>query len=140
MVGTYVFVRLVAANRSKETKAPATTVGRAIISIWAAMGISIFALLLPLGLSGRADQQTYIAVISAMLGMANAGSGILLKWKAQFACAVVWWVAGAVSCFGSMTQSSIAFLVAIFLCQIVFGLYCMVAEARIRKVRGTAHA
>ena len=45
------------------------------------MGISMFALLLPLGLSGRADQQVCVAVIVALLGMANAASGILLSGK-----------------------------------------------------------
>jgi hypothetical protein len=140
MIGTFVFVRVLASKRHKEAGTPTTTIGRAIISIWTAMGISIFALLLPMGLSGRGDQQTYVAVISAMLGMANAGSGILLKWKAQFACAVVWWIAGAVSCLGSITQSSIAFLTAIFFCQIVFGIYCMMLEARVRKLRGAVHA
>ena len=139
MIGTFVFVRVLASNRRKEAKAPATTIGRAMISIWTAMGISIFALLLPMGLSGRGDQQVYIAVISAMLGMANAASGILLKWKAQFACAVVWWLAGAVSCLGTITQSTLAFLIAIFLCQIVFGIYAMLMESR-RNRRETAHA
>jgi peptidoglycan/LPS O-acetylase OafA/YrhL len=74
-----------------------------------------------------------------MLGMANAASGILLKWKAQFACAVVWWLAGAVSCLGTITQSTLAFLIAIFLCQIVFGIYAMLMESR-RNRRETAHA
>jgi hypothetical protein len=139
MIGTFVFVRVLASNRRKEARAPATTIGRAMISIWTAMGISIFALLLPMGASGRGDQQVYIAVISAMLGMANAASGILLKWKAQFACAVVWWLAGAVSCLGTITQSTLAFLIAIFLCQIVFGIYAMLMESR-RNRRETAHA
>jgi hypothetical protein len=139
MIGTFVFVRVLASNRRKEAKAPATTISRAMISIWTAMGISIFALLLPMGASGRGDQQVYIAVISAMLGMANAASGILLKWKAQFACAVVWWLAGAVSCLGTITQSTLAFLIAIFLCQIVFGIYAMLMESR-RNRRETAHA
>jgi hypothetical protein len=139
MIGTFVFVRVLASNRRKEARAPATTIGRAMISIWTAMGISIFALLLPMGASGRGDQQVYIAVISAMLGMANAASGILLKWKAQFACAVVWWLAGAVSCLGTITQSTLVFLIAIFLCQIVFGIYAMLMESR-RNRRETAHA
>jgi hypothetical protein len=139
MIGTFVFVRVLASNRRKEARAPATTIGRAMTSIWTAMGISIFALLLPMGASGRGDQQVYIAVISAMLGMANAASGILLKWKAQFACAVVWWLAGAVSCLGTITQSTLAFLIAIFLCQIVFGIYAMLMESR-RNRRETAHA
>jgi dolichyl-phosphate-mannose--protein O-mannosyl transferase len=65
-----------------------------------------------------------------------------LKWKAQFACAVVWWAAALVACFGTTTEGSIAFLAAIFLCQIVFGAYCMISEAKERgqKMHGALHA
>lgn len=140
MIGTFVLVRVLASKRRKNTMAPGTTMGRAMMSIWTAMSISMFVLLLSMGLSGRGDQQVFIAVIAAMLGTANAASGMLLKWKAQFACAVVWWLAAAASCFGTITQSSIAFLVAIFLCQIVFGIYAMICDSRRRRQYGAVHA
>jgi hypothetical protein len=121
-------------------KQPSTTSSRAIFSIWVSMGTSMFVLMLSLGLSGRGDQQTDVALIATMLGTTNAASGLFLKWKQQFACAVVWWAAAVASLFGTVTQSTIAFLVAIFLCQIVFGIYGMICEARIRKVRSATHA
>jgi hypothetical protein len=65
---------------------------------------------------------------------------MILKWKQQFACGVVWWLAAVASCFGSVAQSVIAFLIAIFVCQILFGVYGMVLEARMRKQREAAHA
>ena len=69
---------------------PGTTLGRAIGSIWIALGISMFLLFLALGLSGRlTDQHLFVAVISAILGMANGASALILRWKVQFACAVV---------------------------------------------------
>ena len=120
---------------------PGTTPGRAIGSIWIALGISMFLLFLGLGLSGRlTDQHLFVAVISAILGMANGASALILRWKVQFACAVVWWVAAVTTCFGTDAQSMIVFLVAIFLCQIVFGLYGMTADAQARKRRGPIHA
>jgi peptidoglycan/LPS O-acetylase OafA/YrhL len=140
MIGTWVLSWGLAGRMSKSAKAPMTTVARAVTSIWAAMGISMFALLLPLGLSGRADQQVCVAVVATLLGTANAASGMLLKWKAQFACAVVWWMASAASLFGTVTQSTIAFLAAIFLCQIVFGIYAMIWESRERRRQGAANA
>jgi hypothetical protein len=139
MIGTWLLNWTLLRRMHKGANAPMTTVGRAIMSIWTAMGISMFALLLPLGLSGRADQQVCVAVVVTLLGMANAASGILLKWKAQIACAVVWWAAGSASLFGSVTQSTIAFLVAIFFCQIVFGVYAMILESRGRR-QGAANA
>ena len=120
---------------------PKTTLGRAIGSIWMALGVSMFLLFLALGLSGRlTDQHLFVAVISAILGMANGASALILRWKVQFACAVVWWVAAVTTCFGTDAQSMIVFLVAIFLCQIVFGIYGMIAEAREHKRRGPVHA
>jgi hypothetical protein len=104
------------------------------------MGISMFALLLPLGLSGRADQQVCVAVVATLLGTATAASGILIKWKAQFACAVVWWLASAASLFGTVTQSLIAFLAAVFICQIVFGIYAMILESREQRKQGAVNA
>jgi hypothetical protein len=141
MIGTWLLTWTLAGRMHKGAKAPKTTVGRAIMSIWTAMGISMFALLVPLGLSGRGDQQVCVAVVATLLGTANAASGILIKWKAQFACAVVWWLVAAASLFGSATQSLIAFLVAIFFCQIVFGIYAMICESRRRRqVQGAANA
>jgi hypothetical protein len=121
---------------------PETTLGRAMSSIWTTLGISMFLLFLALGLSGRlTDPHLFISVASAILGMANGASGLLLRWKIQFACAIVWWAAAVASCFGTEAQSMIVFLVAIFLCQIVFGIYGMIAEARMRRQThvGPAH-
>jgi len=115
---------------------PETTTGRAMMAIWLGMGISVFIVMLSLGFSGRADLHIAVAIIGAMLGSANATSSFILKWKLQFACALVWWTTAAISCFLSETQAGIVFLAAIFFCQIVFGIYCMIAESRKLKARG----
>lgn len=120
---------------------PETTLGRAIGSIWIALGISMFVLFLALSMTGHlTDLHVFVAAVSAILGMANGASGLILRWKAQFACAVVWWAAAVAACFGSAQQSMIVFVVAIFLCQIVFGFYGMIAESQERKRRGPVHA
>jgi hypothetical protein len=125
----------------KADDRPETTLGRAIGSIWIALGISLFLLFVPLGLSGRlTDLHVFVAVISAILGMANGASALILRWNAQAACAVLWWVAAVAACFGTDAQCMILFLVAIFLCQIVFGIYGMIAEAQERKRRDPIHA
>ena len=132
VIVTVVVASLKAANH------PETTVGRAISSIWIALGISMFLLFLALGLSGRlAGPHLFISSASAILGMANGASGLLLRWKIQFACAIAWWAAAVASCFGTEAQSMIVVLVAIFLCQIVFGIYGMIAKAKERKRRQT---
>jgi len=120
---------------------PGTTLGRAIGSIWIALGVSMFLLFLALGVSGRlTDQHLFVAVMSAILGLANGASALILRWKIQFSCAVVWWVVAVGTCFATDPQSRILFLVAIFLCQVLFGIYSHIAEGQQRKRRSPIHA
>jgi hypothetical protein len=105
------------------------------------MGISMFILFDALGFGGHmTDARIFFATASAMLGTANAACSMMLKWKAEFACALVWWAAAVIASFGSMDAAVDAFLAAIFLCQIVFGIYTMILESRQRKERGAANA
>ncbi|MGC9157998.1 MAG: hypothetical protein ACP5FH_03320 [Terracidiphilus sp.] len=121
-------------QRIHAGRPPVTSMNRAIWSIWISMGISMFVLLDALGFSGRADWRAWAAVACTLIGAANGASSLALKWKLQFACAVVWWAAAVVGCYGTETQCSIAFLAAIFLCQIVFGGWLMIAESRDRRL------
>lgn len=126
-------------SRMKKGQPP-TTLGRAIGAAWAAMGISLFVVLMSLGLSGRYDLHVFVAIIGGMLGVANMTSAIILKWKMQFASAVVWLGSAVLACFGTVEQAGIAFLAATFFCQIVFGIYAMILESRRRRQSGVVHA
>lgn len=120
---------------------PRTTLGRAIGATWCAMGISMFILFDALGFGGHLqDVRIFVAAAAAMVGTANAACGMMLKWKAEIACALVWWTATVIASFGSANAAIDAFLVAIFLGQIVFGIYAMVLEARRRSDDGAVHA
>ena len=121
-----------------SAKQPETTTGRAMAAIWIGMGISLFILMVCLGVTGRLDLRIAVAIIGAMLGASNATSSIILRWKMQFACAVVWWAAMVAALFTTENIAGIIFLVAIFFCQIVFGIYGMIAESRRNKVRAGA--
>ncbi len=119
---------------------PETTLGRAIGSTWKVMGVSLFVVLLGLGLSGHYDIHVFMAIIGGMLAMANGTSSLILKWKMQFVSALVWLGAGVAGSFGSDNQASVAFLIAVFFCQIVFGIYAMTLDARRRRQQGAVHA
>lgn len=129
---------LIASSRTSDQ--PRTSLGRAIGSIWIALAVSMCALFPALGFSGRLDSHVFLSAVSAILAMGNGASGLILRWRVQLACAIVWWATAVAACFGSETQSTIVFLVAVFLCQIVFGIYGMVAEANVRKYRPAVHA
>jgi hypothetical protein len=97
-------------------------------------------LLLPaLGFGGHFNQHIFVAIVASMLGLANGASGMLLRWKAQIGSAVIWWGASIAACFGTDNQCSIVFVIAIFFCQIVFGVYGMILESRERR-QEAAHA
>jgi len=118
----------------KRSKRPPTTTARAIGAIWCAMGISMFVLFMALGWSGKLmDYHIFVAIMAAMLAIVNAASSMILKWKLQLACALVWWALTVYACFGKGNALTIAFLAALFFCQIVFGIYLMIREACIRK-------
>ena len=107
-----------------------TIVGRALGGVWVATGIAMFAVLGSLGASGRFEWHVFVAVVAGMLGVANAASGTILQWRLQSACAAAWWAAAVAACFVSEAHAIGLFLVAIFFCQIAFGVYGMIAESR----------
>ena len=124
---------------SRMPHQPGTRIGHAIAFLWMGMGISLLLVSFALATSGRLEPHTFVAIVAAFLGFANGASGMILRWKAQIASAAVWWIASVVACFASMEQLTAVFLIAIFLCQIVFGIYGMVLESH-RRSRSAAHA
>jgi hypothetical protein len=131
---------VILAGRSAARAHPGTTLGRAVSSVWIGVGISMFVLLFALGWERLLEPQIFAGILSAMLGAANGASSLILKWRAQFGCTLVWWAACAVCVSGSPAQRTAALLTAIFLCQIVFGVYAMIADARRSRQDGLAHA
>jgi hypothetical protein len=130
---------IIAARESRHQAE--TTLGRAVGSVWVAMGISMFVVFPALGFTGRlTDAHIFVAVAAAMLGLVNAALGMLLRWRAQFACGVLWWITCAAGCAVSENQAIVIFLIAIFLCNIVFGIYGMTRESRKGQAGGAVHA
>uniref|UniRef100_A0A7V4XQ38 Uncharacterized protein n=1 Tax=Acidobacterium capsulatum TaxID=33075 RepID=A0A7V4XQ38_9BACT len=139
-MGAAVLLSFIIASRSGGDKSR-TTMSRAVGSIWLAFGMTAFLLFVSLGISGRlTDLRVFIAVVAAMLGMANGASGYLLGWRVQMGCAVIWWITAVSACFLSVSRAGIIFLIAIFFCQIVFGVYGMLEQHRTRIRRKAIHA
>lgn len=133
-----VIVTLAIGLRKGRSKS-GTTLVRAVVSVWFSSGIAMLVLFPSLAVGGKLDEHVFVAIVAAMLGVSNGASGMILRWKAQIACAVVWWITAVAACFGTVAQLTVLFLAAIFLCQIVFGLYAMILESR-RNRHEVAHA
>ena len=138
MFSTAALTMLIAMRKSAGK--PNTAAGRAIASIWCSMGISMLLLFPALSMTQRIDHHSFIAIVAAMLGLANGACGLILRWRTELVCAVVWWAASVLACFGSEQQMMAVFLIAILVCQIVFGAYAMVLDARRRKQHEAVHA
>jgi hypothetical protein len=137
MIAAFFLTMAIGIRRGKGQ--PSTMIGRGIVSIWICVSVSMMLIFPALSIAGRLDAHGFAAIIAAMLGIANGASGLILRWKMQFACAVIWWITAAAACFGSDAQLAIVFLSALFLCQIVFGVYAMTLEAR-RNRQVASHA
>ncbi len=137
MIATCILTMAIGLRKGKGHSG--TTISRAIVSIWISLGIAMLLLFPAFAISGRLDEHGFVAIVAGMLGVANGASGMILRWKAQIASGVVWWVTSVAACFGSNAQVTAVFMIAIFLCQIVFGTYAMILESR-RNRRETAHA
>ena len=138
MIAAGLVTAIVAGRRSQGR--PRKGIVRAVSSIWLVMGVLLLVLMMSLGYSGRLDNHVSLAEVGTMLALANGASSLILRWKAQFACALAWLGVAEVACFGTAMQGTIAFLAATFFCQIVFGTYVMITESRRRQVQGAAHA
>lgn len=139
MMTTFVITRLV--HRRRRAGKPKTTMAQAIGSIWIAMILSMFVFFIAISRSHdliASNVQT--AVLATMLGSSNAACALLLRWKQQFACAVIWWAAAVVACFGTAALMGVAFMAAAFCCWIVFGIYVTISESRTSAQAGVAHA
>ena len=117
---------ILGARQGRSEGGRQTTVGRAMMAIWTAMGVSLFIFGFGTGLSGHGDLHAVFAGLETILGMAYITSSIVLRWKAQFACGVLWWATALVSFFGSVQQARIGFIVGTLVCMIAFGIYSMV--------------
>jgi hypothetical protein len=124
---------------------PETTKSRAIWGIWMGVGWGITLFAFPIVLAHRfGDGHAFTGGIEVLLGVANIASGQILRWKVQTAVGLVWWTAAVVT---ETTQSGlllgISFVAATLICNIGFGSYLMVLEARDKaKLRAgqVAHA
>ena len=130
-------------RRARGKGDPRTAVSRSIGAVWIAFGVSAFLLFFALGFSRRVtDAHVVFAVLAAMLGLVNGASAMILRWRPQMVCAVIWWAAAVISCYeaGVVAATPVAFLVATFLCQIVFGVYCMMLDSRVATAQRRSHA
>jgi hypothetical protein len=114
MIAAGLITSAVVGIRSKRQ--PQTTRSRAIGAVWSATGAALFAYCFAASISGHA--------------VANLMSGILLRWRMQQVVGGIWWTAGVYSFFLAPRHIMLLFIAVTLVCQVGFGIYLMVREAR----------
>ena len=113
---------------------PRTPAAHAISGIWIAVSVALFLYTFSVTHSGHAEMHAFWAAVETLLGVANCASAIVLRWRAQMAVAILWFVAAAASCFVPGALLMPILVVAILIGQVGFGLYLMYLESRDRKM------
>jgi hypothetical protein len=128
MIGAGVITSIVIGIRKKNN--PETTRSRAIGAVWSATGAALFAYCFSAGMSGHAEIHSFIGAVEIMLCAANFTSAAILRWPLQWVIGGIWWCAGVTTFFLPPRNVMILFIAATVVCQIGFGIYLMIREAR----------
>lgn len=144
MVAAAAITGIVPVLRRRERGGHETAISRGVGAVWMGIGTTLFLVCFTLAIAGHAEQHAFLTMVEGFLGAANFIAGMILRWRVQIAVGVAWWIAAVVTAFSSLQQTSYIFLVAIFFCQIVFGVYMMVRESASGKAAaasaGARHA
>jgi len=133
MIAAWILTMALAGRKKKGT--PKTPISRAVGAIWIAVASAIFIFCFAAGSSGHAEMHIFWTGIEILLGVANCASSLVLRWRAQFLMALVWWISAVATSFVSV-QAIIPIVIAdTFICLIGFGLYLMYCERRDRQRR-----
>ena len=115
---------------AKRRSGTVSAQSRVLGGLWMAFGIGISLFCAAAAASHHIGDVIFVSVLCFFLGTVNVTSASIYRWKMQGLAGVIWWAAGVVAMFASPNVAGIAFLVATFLSQIVFGFYLIAVERR----------
>ena len=124
----------VSVGQARQTKAAGSgafsSKSRTLGGVWMTFGIGISLFCAAAAASHHIGDPMFVSVLCFFLGTVNITSASIYRWKMQGLAGAIWWAAGVAALFVSPNDGGIAFLVATFLSQIVFGFYLMAKERR----------
>ncbi len=133
MIAATVITIAVASFRKRAH--PPTTLSRSLRAIWISLGLGIFIYCFSMGSSGHLELHSWWTTIEILLGAANLSAALILRWRAQFIVAAVWWVSAVATCFVGDSMVMPVLVAATLVGMIGFGFYLMYCERRDRQAR-----
>lgn len=123
--------------RQRRRSLRESTRSRSIDAVWSGFGKAVLLYVIVAGLSHRLQDPSYEAAVLIFFGGAHAMSATILRWRVQWAVAILWFAAGAAAFFVTSKVAIGVFIVASLLGLVCFGLYVMALE---RTLGGQDHA
>jgi hypothetical protein len=118
----------IAVQRRRRLGRAITHQCREVQWVWSMMAVGL-TLYVAAGIARHvAWQVSYIAAILTILGLANAISAAILRWRVQGVVAALWWLGAIAVVFSPGTAQRGIFAAEMFFGLVVFGLYTMFRE------------
>ncbi len=128
MIGASIITAVVSSIKTRGK--PQTAKSRNLGALWTGTGCALFIYAFSASFSGHGEIHTFAAAIETLLGLAHYISGAMLRWKAQQGIGLVYWVAAVAAFYQTPKAIGITFVVITLVCQVGFGIYLMIREAR----------
>jgi hypothetical protein len=130
-------VMFIGLRRQGRCVSRGSVAARAIQAVWSMMGLSCGLAAFGVMLSGSfVWKPVYSVTIFMMIAMAQATSAMILRWKAQWIMAALWWGGAVAVLVRPNDQTNTLVLLVEVLGMIVFGLYAMSLERSSRVQHG----
>ena len=108
-----------------------TAVHRALSSVWAVSGSSIFLYIVVAALSHHYDDfRAFLATLFILLAIPNTVSAAVLRWRTQYLVSGMWWCAVVFAFFAPMSWEIPIYVIALLLGNVAFGIYLSIVERR----------
>ena len=108
-----------------------TAVHRALSSVWAVSGSSIFLYIVVAALSHHYDDfRAFLATLFILLAIPNTVSAAVLRWRTQYLVSGMWWCAVVFAFFAPMSWEIPIYVIALLLGNVAFGIYLSIIERR----------
>lgn len=115
---------------AREPK-PDNAVHRALSSVWAVSGSSIFLYIVVAALSHHADDlRAFLATLFILLAIPNTVSAAVLRWRTQYLVSGMWWCAVVMAFFAPISWEIPIYVIALLVGNVAFGIYLSIIERR----------
>jgi hypothetical protein len=103
---------------------------RSVGAVWMCAGITVMLLAVGAVWSGMRDFRGVYAALFGLAAVAHGASSMILRWRAQFLAALVWWVASAMAYAVPAARLADLAAWALILGNVVFGAWLAYCERR----------